>query len=411
MKSELAPGAKNWISKYFHLAEEGEISFTENKEKRLVESLINTGLLYGVPRKMLFATKIPTIHFTKDEQLKLLLFEHLLNVYQSKYNDRNINFFLEKLLSFYGNEFTENLLEKFIPILRSETAESNVEKILAHRVKVKTPIFGTNYWLNHLSNCFVFLDVLLFEDFLSDNPTNFQQGYNDFAVFVLRNLVFAAYLDNQVIEQEQKILWRFLASAELNDYDHQQMEANILYGISDTQLKLHFINHKTLNECTFSLSIFLVKGTHLTTESEEEKINQLANLLQLNAFRADEIELLTEKFMLENQKDVSFVNSSTTNYLYKSFTRKWLRVLGRNKDKLIEELKESKELVALIQKSTKQELTKEEKEAVKEKFMDLLKSMPSVALFMLPGGSLLLPIILKLVPDLLPSSFKDNELD
>jgi len=43
--------------------------------------------------------------------------------------------------------------------------------------------------------------------------------------------------------------------------------------------------------------------------------------------------------------------------------------------------------------------------------MDILKSMPSMAIFMLPGGALLLPIILKIVPDLLPSSFKDNEIE
>jgi uncharacterized membrane protein len=85
--------------------------------------------------------------------------------------------------------------------------------------------------------------------------------------------------------------------------------------------------------------------------------------------------------------------------------------LGRNKDKLIKELKESKELITLIQKSTKEELTKEEKDLVKSQFMDILKSMPSMAIFLLPGGGLLLPLILKLVPDLLPSSFKDNELE
>jgi hypothetical protein len=29
----------------------------------------------------------------------------------------------------------------------------------------------------------------------------------------------------------------------------------------------------------------------------------------------------------------------------------------------------------------------------------------------LPGGALLLPLILKIVPDLMPSAFKENELD
>jgi hypothetical protein len=37
--------------------------------------------------------------------------------------------------------------------------------------------------------------------------------------------------------------------------------------------------------------------------------------------------------------------------------------------------------------------------------------MPSIAIFLIPGGSLLLPFILKLVPDMMPSAFKSNEIE
>jgi hypothetical protein len=74
-------------------------------------------------------------------------------------------------------------------------------------------------------------------------------------------------------------------------------------------------------------------------------------------------------------------------------------------------MRESKELMALIQKSRKEELSPMEKEQVRTQFMDLIKTMPSIALFLLPGGSLLLPLILKLVPELVPSAFKVNEIE
>jgi hypothetical protein len=104
-------------------------------------------------------------------------------------------------------------------------------------------------------------------------------------------------------------------------------------------------------------------------------------------------------------------SDSKAHYGIANFSSRWLRILGRNKEKLVNELKESKDLIALIQKSTKHELSKEEKEQVKTQFMDILKSMPSMAIFLLPGGALLLPLILKIVPDLLPSSFKENDLE
>jgi hypothetical protein len=34
-----------------------------------------------------------------------------------------------------------------------------------------------------------------------------------------------------------------------------------------------------------------------------------------------------------------------------------------------------------------------------------------LALFLLPGGTLILPIVMKLVPELIPSAFKINEVE
>ena len=83
----------------------------------------------------------------------------------------------------------------------------------------------------------------------------------------------------------------------------------------------------------------------------------------------------------------------------------------RNKDRLGTEIRQSKDLVYLVKKSATEDLTKEEKELVKTQFKDIVKSVPALAIFMLPGGALLLPLILKVIPDLVPSAFKENEID
>ena len=48
---------------------------------------------------------------------------------------------------------------------------------------------------------------------------------------------------------------------------------------------------------------------------------------------------------------------------------------------------------------------------VREQLVDIFKSIPSLAIFMLPGGAVLLPIFIKLIPRLLPSSFDENRVD
>lgn len=96
---------------------------------------------------------------------------------------------------------------------------------------------------------------------------------------------------------------------------------------------------------------------------------------------------------------------------YESMSKVVNKLILRNSKRLQKELSESKELVALISKSTIKDLSTEEKKKVQNQLLDIFKSVPSLAIFMLPGGAVLLPIFIKLIPKLLPSSFDDNRVD
>mgnify|MGYP003453682691 len=62
----------------------------------------------------------------------------------------------------------------------------------------------------------------------------------------------------------------------------------------------------------------------------------------------------------------------------------------------------------LIAYSTTRDLDVTEKKKIKKQLLDICKSIPSLTIFLLPGGSLLLPILIKFIPTLLPSSFNEN---
>ncbi|MFK8060812.1 MAG: LETM1 domain-containing protein [Polaribacter sp.] len=83
-------------------------------------------------------------------------------------------------------------------------------------------------------------------------------------------------------------------------------------------------------------------------------------------------------------------------------------LLHKNKLRLYQELSQSKEAMQLIRKSTHAHLTTEEKEKIKTQLLDICKSIPALAVFLLPGGALLLPLLIKLIPDILPSAFRDD---
>ncbi len=83
--------------------------------------------------------------------------------------------------------------------------------------------------------------------------------------------------------------------------------------------------------------------------------------------------------------------------------------IHKNQKRLTKELQESKELVRLLGKATYQNLSIEEKGRVKDQLLNICRGIPAFTIFMLPGGAIILPLIIKYIPTLLPSAHKDSD--
>ena len=214
-------------------------------------------------------------------------------------------------------------------------------------------------------------------------------------------------------EKEQKIFKHFLASAALPPSILATYQQRIQIGIPLKLLKQELVNDRLLSQITYEYGHFLIQGTHEISESERQKLMELGKVLEMTETQMLASEELCSAFIAQSSAEQLLVykQSTESSFAYRETSKRWLKIIGRNRDRLVSEIKESKELMALLQKSTKQELSPQEKEQVKAQVYDILKSMPSLALFLLPGGTLILPIVMKLVPELIPSSFKINEVE
>lgn len=87
------------------------------------------------------------------------------------------------------------------------------------------------------------------------------------------------------------------------------------------------------------------------------------------------------------------------------------RIVFENMDALWKEIRETGDLAYLLaRRASGQRLTTEQQQRMREQLIDVVKAVPGLAVFTLPGGFILLPIVLKLLPfDLRPSSFKKND--
>ena len=96
----------------------------------------------------------------------------------------------------------------------------------------------------------------------------------------------------------------------------------------------------------------------------------------------------------------------------KIYRKKKLRALKRdlrkNAKKINEEVNLTRDASILLKKHAEgKKLTKSEKKIVETSLIDICKVVPSLGIFLLPGGLVLLPLVSKMLPfDLMPSAFQ-----
>jgi len=411
----IQPGAKNWIDKYFSLIEEGHIDLKSlnqprylSKESFLHNTFFNSGIVFGFPSDFLFfKDEAITSKWTSDEKTSFLLFECLLLVYKSERSKFSKEEFVASLLSFY-EQYKDSSSINVLKILFKETQQVKLESILKRRVHIKRTL-SNQLWVGYLNNSLVYLDVLAFRSFLI-NEKHLEESYDTFVLGALNTVGAISLIDHEIEEAEEQILSIFLASSNMDEQSRKEFKQKL----NDDNISINdIVVPKDADDLyKFYLIDMAVLTVHSDLSAMNDEIITLYKLCKHLGVSRDQLKrsiILIERFVMENNHKITFLQEkSSYEQLYSNFSKRWIKILGRNKDKFIEELKESKELISLVNKSLQQELSQDEKEKVKSQFKDLAKSLPALAIFMLPGGMILLPLILKIIPDLIPSAFKNN---
>ncbi len=414
----ISPGSKGWILKYIDLVYKNEINLDfislpsdKNHQKHIVFS--QTGIIFGFPSELIFAKNTDQTRWTLDEKLTFLLFEsHLYNFLSNGGSKEKIKTdFIDSMLDFYEHHSVISFTKVFTFFLK-ESADEKLEKILEKRTEIRKNLFENAIWVNYLSNTFVYLDVILFDEFLHTKKTLEISNYNIYAENALYALILAAQADGKIEIEEKHMFKVFLASAKIHEKKKDEIEDLFSADIPLTTISKEILKSELFKRFILDLSVLTIFASNDSHPEELEYLKFLCTYLDINDTALNETLVLVENFVIKHNHKISFLsNSNSVEKLYGNVSKRWIKILGRNKDKLAKELKQSKELVFLIKKSTTKELSKEEKEKVKTQFLDIAKSMPALAIFLLPGGALLLPLVLKIIPDLIPSSFRDNELE
>ncbi len=381
------PSKKGWLQKFLLLFETQQMAIADWME--WYKLLRKSGLVYGFPVDIHFL-KLQTFgEFTTEEKCKILLAFALKNVW----------------LQSGTNEYFATTLCDWMGVLTTGKNEQEIwtalEKVLHERVQTNQDLLSKNFSEN-ITNSLLFVDVLSYAGklFEPNFETTAYQQYLEQRIFVQTKRFIESKKKNSELDKK---IWKLLKnSSKLLPQDVVSASSLLQSDILILLEKLYLLDL----ECMAALS---------DKKLEEEELAYLQNYVaELELNESDLQESLTEllQFIQLHENKISFLqNNHPVKHFYHHTSEYVLSLLNKNKERIWKELKDSKTLMQLLVNSTQRDLTKEEKKRMKEEVLDLCKSIPSLAIFILPGGGLLLPILTQWIPNLLPSSFNENQMN
>ena len=398
------PSAAGWISKFIYLFSSEDDRMDFPSYKGYYHALKESGFIYGLPLKSLNPQPLSKLVFTKEEFAKVNLLHSLFYVYSVEKESRNYNDAVSTIVSFYQQleKDRKGWLSKF------SVPHSNVttlEKLLASRIQDQSFTVKKEA-ASLLTYALLFTDVLCFKKFLHE-PHNIKIEANTLE----KKLVTCCFLALQSKKGKNKydllLLELFESSSEYFEKKTTLDQITALESISYFEQNDYLTKQYLLDLCCLA-----VWDDGKIDTAELQFLQQLAIALQLTEHDVQKsLDGLKEFSATHSKKIKLFEYQHPVKQFYRQSAATVKLLIRRNKKRLQQELEESGELVVLLGQSTVRDLSLEEKQKVKTQLLDICKTIPSLTVFLLPGGTILLPLLIKFIPKLLPSSFNENRID
>lgn len=392
------PSTSGWIEKFLRDLD-GNLNLPQWSFDELYLDLRRVGFIYGTSIDIIIVNDSDIV-YSEEERTKINLFAALVITYYDTIENANKNDCVDALIQFYGFLDTKKSIFSLGNILPGNKNEK-LEKIIHARIQTNESVFKKNF--SHLlTNALLFIDVLAFEYFLIHDKDPF--GYAAKLEETLTNTVFLALNSKKEQNEYDKLLVKLFSSSVRYTSISTEEEASFDY------IELDPYTDEIEKKYILDLTSLAVWNDKEVDTGEQSFMLALGTELELPHTAIAESVDLVQSFINQHKEDISFFNySNPALHFYQQTSRTVSILILRNKKRLIKEISESKDLMILLGQSTMRDLSKEEKQQVKKQLLDICKTIPSLAIFILPGGSLLLPLLVKFIPQLLPSAFNENK--
>ncbi|RYJ50647.1 hypothetical protein DR871_015595 [Flavobacterium petrolei] len=392
------PSASGWIDKFFI-----EQKFSKDTVSKTTDifyqKVRDTGFIYGHIIAFETATPIQTKGWFKEEISKVALLNTLYHVFCLTNEDISPENFIKQGNAFY-NQMNPQGFNLFKKILPKNSPALTLEKIIDERVQTNDSIISKSF--SHLvTNALLFIDVLAFRQYLihGEIPEKYLKKIEETVVNIV---TLALKIKSRKSQYDDLLIKLFEASIRYSKFSKVSVQ-------SLETLHLDYFTNELEKYYLIDIAGMALWSDGKVENDERYFLHSLAEIVLVPDSFVDESIDSTNEFITKHKKEIPYFNySNPVKHFYDQTTQSVVTLIGRNKNRLIKEIVQSKELMVLLAYSTRRDLDEKEKKKVKKQLLEICKTIPSLTIFLLPGGSLLLPILIKFIPTLLPSAFNEN---
>lgn len=386
------PSTGGWITKLLKLLSQNHL-FLNQSEVSFYYRLQESGFIYG-NHKAVIVPLTDSVQLTDEEICKINLFTAL---YITHYKSNCNQSFLENIIEYYKG--INGYRSSSFNIFPNRYSNTVIEKIIHRRVQIDDNILIKNF------NYFV-INALLYIDVL---------GYKK---FIAKKSISINYIKKLEASIAKIVLDVLHSKINKTSYDES------LIKLFESSMRFHDNTRTTQKEAIknlksdhekwylFDIACMSTWSEKIINKKEQQFLHSLGKKLQLSEKLISNSIISVNKFYEKNKDDVFLLSSQNiVKNFYRNSSKIIYKLVVRNKKRLKKELQQSKRLMALLSQSTNRTLTNKENEELQDQLFNIIKTIPSLAIFLLPGGAILLPIFIKLIPKLLPSTFDDNRVE
>lgn len=391
-----------------------------DKNKYLYKSAHKSGLIYGHPVLPKEYRSPEFLELPQSEKLKLVVLDGFIKtaIFPSdemipEDPDAFVRYLSESIIEYYSNVVPNKKIRERNFWGKKLSNEEIVESLLNDRLNFDNSE-SVNFWTSFFNNSLLFLDVFFFGEWLSNRHQEatvevIRHHRDQVHLLLLQVMACAAYADNTLQEEEKALFNQFLASAHLPENMEKEAAAYIKVGVNIEEIDTSSAKTWLLRKYILELAILTIWADQIVTENEKSFIKTLAGQL---GFSDEELEgsmTAIESFVLSNWGNIPFLQEKNSfEDISSRFVNRISKVMNKNKKRIGTEIKESKELMSLLVKYSKEDLSEEEQIKVRTQLIDILKMLPTFVIIALPGSFLTLPLLLKILPkSALPTAFQE----